>query len=64
MDNYRKSEFSDFSGRMLVYAQCGYRFVKGDEGFVIKATEDIIHRDCFIDYTEDNISEFADTVDF
>lgn len=64
MENFKKKVYSDYNSHMVVCAQCGYRFAKGDEGYVIKATDDIIHRDCFMDYAEDNMAEFCDTVDF
>ena len=35
-------------------AQCGYRFAVGDDVIKVNATGDIIHRDCFIDYADDN----------
>lgn len=53
-----------FGGHATVCAQCGYRFVKGDEALRIKQTGDIIHSDCFIDYNEDNAEELAEKFEF
>ncbi|MBQ7399102.1 MAG: hypothetical protein IJW06_01395 [Clostridia bacterium] len=54
----------EFSGHMTVCAHCGYRFVTGERALWIKETGDIVHRDCFNDYTEDNIGEFTDEIIF
>ena len=37
-------------------AQCGYRFVK--------ETGDIIHKGCWYDYTDDNVSELTEEMEF
>ena len=57
-------ESYDFSGHSTVCAQCGYRFVPGERGLMIKQTGDGGHTDCFDDYTEDNIYEFTDEICF
>lgn len=49
------SDFDDVYVGCCVCAQCGYRFTVGDEVLRVKATGDIVHRDCFIDYADDNI---------
>lgn len=64
MENYSRNYSGDFSGHMTVCAQCGYRFVSGERALWVRDTGDVVHRDCFGDYTEDNISEFTDEVGF
>lgn len=59
-----RNDYTDFSGHMTVCAQCGYRFVDGDEALRVRQTGDIIHRDCWMDYTEDNREELSDIIDF
>ena len=46
--------------RSTACASCGYRFEKNDEMLHIHQTGDYIHKDCRMEYFEDNISEFAD----
>lgn len=53
-----------FSGHFTVCAQCGYRFVSGDDALRIKETGDIIHNDCFFDYMDDNMDEIAEKMEF
>jgi hypothetical protein len=53
-----------YGGGSTVCAQCGYRFIKGDEALRIKQTGDIIHSDCFIDYSEDNREELSEEFEF
>ena len=50
--------------RNTVCAQCGYRFVKGDEALMVKETGDIIHKGCWYDYTDDNVSELTEEMEF
>lgn len=64
MERFEGHEKYDFSGHMTVCAQCGYRFVSGEKALWIKQTGDIVHGDCFSDYTEDNVSEFTKEIDF
>ena len=64
MENFKKNGYSDYNNHMVVCAQCGYRFVKGDEAYVVKPTEDIIHKDCFLDYAEDNMNDLCECVEF
>ena len=45
--------------RHTVCASCGYRFERNDEVYRIHETGDVIHRDCRMEYFEDNIDEFA-----
>ena len=59
-----RSEYNDYRRHTTLCAQCGYAFAKGDEAYYVKATGDLIHRDCFMDYTDDNIDEFTDTIEF
>ena len=54
----------EFGGHNTVCAQCGYRFARGDEALRVKATGDIIHRECLMDYTEDNMNELTEEIDF
>ena len=53
-----------FGGGSTVCAQCGYRFTKGDDAIRIRQTGDIIHTDCFIDYSEDNREELTEEFEF
>lgn len=64
MGYFKRDDYTDFHRHSTVCAQCGYRFASGDEAYMIKATGDIIHRDCFSDYTEDNMYEFADKIEY
>lgn len=45
-----------------VCAQCGYRFYVGDDIVRVKQTGDVIHRDCFADYSVDSVSELCDVL--
>lgn len=60
----QRQDFSNFSGHITVCAQCGYRFTAGDDALWIRETGDVVHRDCFADYTQDNIEEFTEVIDF
>lgn len=60
----KRNEFRDFSGYVTVCAQCGYRFARGDEALRIKQTGDVVHSECYIDYTDDNRGELADILEF
>ena len=64
MENSFSTNYLDFGGRSTVCAQCGYGFVKGDEALRIKETGDIIHRECYMDYTDDNIDELSEPLEF
>ncbi len=55
---------SNFSGHITVCAQCGYRFVSGDDALWVKETGDVVHKDCFGDYIEDNAAEFTESIEF
>ena len=54
----------DGSYHFTVCAQCGYRFVKGDEAVMVKDTGDVIHKGCWFDYTDDNMQEMTQEIDF
>lgn len=56
--------FIDFTGHFTVCAQCGYRFIKGDDALRIRQTGDIIHESCWMDYADDNVSELSEDVEF
>ena len=45
-------------------AQCGYRLISGDSVLRIHETGDVIHRDCWMDYFEENMDSFALEMDF
>lgn len=64
METNRTNRCSDFSGHTTVCAQCGYRFVRGEEALWIEETGDIVHADCFRDYAEDNVGEFTQPMKF
>lgn len=64
MKTAKRNESADFSGHMTVCAQCGYRFVSGENAFWVKDTGDVVHKDCFGDYSEDNIGEFTEEINF
>lgn len=64
MERFFNNNGNDFSGHMTVCAHCGYRFVSGERALWIKQTGDVVHRDCFSDYTEDNIEDFTQEVGF
>ena len=48
------AQYTDEYCGCSVCTQCGYRFAVGDDVIKVNATGDIIHRDCFIDYADDN----------
>lgn len=54
----------DFTGYVTVCAQCGYRFARGEGALKIRQTGDVIHRECFMDYTDDNKEELCDVLEF
>ncbi len=54
--------FDDNYSTCTVCAQCGYRFSKYDEAIRIKSTDDVIHRDCWIDYSDENVNELCEQV--
>lgn len=64
MDNIVNRNYLDFGGFSTICAQCGYRFIKGDEALRVKETGDIIHRECYMDYTDDNVTELTDSIEF
>ena len=64
MELERKEREHNFSGHLTVCAQCGYRFVRGDEGLWVKETGDVIHKDCWLDYSDDNADEFTNVLTF
>ena len=59
MDEKVKCFENDAGIHITFCAQCGYRFVRGDEILRLNHSRDLIHRDCFIDYCDDNIDELA-----
>ncbi len=56
------SEYEDEYCGCSICAQCGYRFVSGDDVLKVKITGDIIHEDCFIDYADDNVDVLSNRV--
>jgi len=42
-----------------VCAMCGYRFEKYDDVIMVKGTGDAIHRDCWMDYSDENMGELT-----
>ncbi len=56
------SDYDDEYCGCTVCAQCSYRFVKGDDVLKIRITGDIIHKDCFIDYADDNMDMLSYSV--
>ncbi len=59
-----KNEYFEAVHHYTVCAQCGYRFVSGDEALVVKQTGDMIHRDCYMDYNEDNMNELCESIEY
>lgn len=59
-----RNDYMTHAGHKPLCAQCGYRFALGDDGFRVKQTGDIIHRDCFMDYMDDNVNELCDELEF
>ncbi len=55
----RENRFDGVSGRTIC-AQCGYRFIRGDIILRVHQTGDMIHKDCFMDYADDNVEEMCD----
>ncbi len=44
---------------------CGYHILPGEEAVTVNYTGDLIHKKCWNDYADDNISELcSDTQDF
>lgn len=56
--------YSSGECRNTVCAQCGYRLVRGDEALIVKETGDIIHKGCWFDYTDDNMGELTEELDY
>lgn len=59
----RRNETEEYTAngrRKTVCAQCGYMLVSGDTALRVHETGDIIHRECRVDYFDDNMEEFAD----
>ena len=63
MSNIYSNRYDAYSGCATICAQCGYRFVKGDEALVVKQTQDVIHKGCWMDYGEDNMDELCEETD-
>lgn len=61
---YRDDGVFKQSEHITVCAQCGYRFESGDEALRVNETGDVIHVDCWMDYTDDNIDEFTQKIEF
>ncbi len=57
-------EFQDGNRHMTVCAWCGYRFERGDEALRVKDTGDIIHKDCWMEYSDDNVQELTSEIEF
>lgn len=49
---------------LTVCAQCGYRFVRSDEILRVNQTGDLIHKDCWTDYCDDNVEELTYEMEF
>ena len=64
MNDVYINRYNVFSGHMTICAQCGYRFVRGDETLTVKETGDVIHKSCWMDYSEDNRDELCEETDF
>ena len=64
MSNIYSGKYGIFSGHMTICAQCGYKFVDGDEALTVKGTSDVIHKGCWMDYSEDNVDELCEETDF
>ena len=63
----RQEIIDDFTAsrcHITACAQCGYRLIKGDSVLRVNETGDVIHRDCWIDYFDENMEEFAMNMDF
>lgn len=63
MGNF-KDLYTNLTRHSTVCAQCGYRFISGDEAMKILQTGDIVHRDCWIDYADDYSDELTEKIDF
>lgn len=59
-----RNRFEAFSASSTVCAQCGYRFIRGDEAYRVNETGDVIHRECWIDYSDDYVGELCSEVEF
>jgi hypothetical protein len=64
MQEEKRNNCRDFSGHATVCAQCGYRFIRGETALWVNETKDVVHRDCFADYVEDNLYEFTEEMNF
>ena len=65
MENQRNYQHFAFGERhRTMCAQCGYLFERGDEALRVHETGDIIHKDCWQEYTDDNLYQMSDAVEF
>ncbi len=46
-----------------VCAQCGYRFARSDDVLEVHETGDLVHKECFIDYADDNVNTLASVIE-
>ena len=56
--------FSAHGRHMTVCAQCGYRLMKSDTVLNVNETGDLIHKDCWVDYFDENLGLFACEMEF
>ncbi|MBP3580323.1 MAG: hypothetical protein J6K12_03630 [Clostridia bacterium] len=67
MTDRRQKNIDDFTAggcHITACAQCGYQLINGDSALRVHETGDIIHKDCWMDYFDENMGEFAIEVEF
>ena len=57
-------DFTKSRCHITACAQCGYRLIVGDSALHVHETGDVIHKDCWMDYFEENMDNFAVSMDF
>lgn len=61
-ETYDERLFEDNYSGCTVCAQCGYRFAKYDDAIRVNCTGDVIHKDCWMEYSDDNIDQLSSAV--
>ncbi len=61
--NVKKDGGFDIASHRTLCAQCGYRIVRGDIALRVHMTGDMIHKECWQYYTEDNLFVLCEEYD-
>lgn len=61
-ETYDERLFEDNYSGCTVCAQCGYRFTKFDDAVRVNDTGDVIHKECWMEYSDENINLLSTVV--